>query len=272
MPEDKETKEGSVGLRCVSCGYELTGLAVDSSCPECGFSIARSKLLASEQRRAGRELPRIGLATLLVFCSTITGIPGIIVYAIPFSAISGVDALSEIPRWASWGFQFLLLLAGWLPVLTLSSVPRRLHRSGGIGRTVAWGFAGLVGIGLMNTGSLTLLIIGSALGVTSGVLNLTRANRTLGLVIPAWHRLGEARQRRGPLVGAVILIAVGRLVLSQIPITAPGQEQALLVWISFMTLGTQILLVVGGVYLLINRLWLIWRLWRSMRLRERRGA
>ena len=263
MAEDKEIKEGSNRLLCASCRYALTGLDPDSVCPECGFSIPWSRELAAERLRPGDEVPRIRLAMSLLLLSTIIGIPAIVLYAL-LSATLGLNEPSTLPSWLFRGFQGVLILGSALPLLTLASLPRRLHIDGGIGLMASWGVACLVGIALINSQNDLAFILGSALAVVSGIVNLTRANRSIGSVVPAWARLGPARQTRAPLITAVILIALGRIVMSRLG--GGPQLGPLETWVKFMVVGTEALLLVGSIYLFINRLWLSLRLWRSMML------
>ena len=266
MAEDKENKEGSNRLLCASCRYALTGLDPDSVCPECGFSIPWSRELAAERLRPGDEVPRIRLAMSLLLLSTIIGIPAIVVYAL-LSATLGLNDPSTLPSWLLRGFQAVLLLGSALPLLTLASLPRRLHIDGGIGLMACWGVACLVGTALINSQNDLAFILGSALAVVSGIINLTRANRSIGSVVPAWARLGPARQTRTPLITAVILIALGRIVMSRLG--GGPQLGPLETWVKFMVVGTEALLLVGSIYLFINRLWLSLRLWRAMMLRTK---
>lgn len=265
MAEDKAIKEPSNELLCASCRYVLTGLDPDSACPECGFSISWSRELAAERLRPGDELPRIRLALFQLLASTLIGIPAIAVYALLSRIVWGMTQLpDQLPSWLMWGFQGFLLLGSALPILTLASLPRRARADGGILLTVGWAIAGLLGIGLMNGASVTGFVLGSALAVISAILNLTRANRSIGSVVPAWARLGAARQTRGPLIAAVILVALGRISLANL---APSRQLGgLETWLHFMTTGTEALLLIGSIYLFINRLWLWIRLWRAMRL------
>ncbi len=266
MPEHNDGNELPDDVRCESCDYPLQGLDAASACPECGFSIAQSSSTAVDRRKAGEELPRIELAMFLLLCSTLAGIPAIIAYALPVMNLFGIAGTSS--GWTSRGFQVLVMLGCWLPVLTMSCLPRRLHRSGGIARTVVWGVVGVVGMVLVNLPGSALFVVGAALGAAAVVLNLTRANRTVGLVVPAWQRLGPARQRRGPLLTAIVLVALVRLYLLGALTGGTGLMFAwTTVWLNFVKLGLEALLIVGGIYLFFNRLWLLGRLWRSMRLR-----
>lgn len=265
MAEDKAIKEHPNELLCASCQYALAGLDPDSACPECGFSISWSRELAAEQIRPGDELPRIRLALFQLLMSTVIGIPAIAVYALLARIVWGVTAIpDQVPGWLMWGFQGFLLLGSALPILTLAILPRRARADGGILLTVGWAIAGLLGIGLMNGSSTTAFIAGSALAVISAILNLTRANRSIGSVVPAWARLGSARQTRGPLIAAVVLVALGRISLTNLGPTP--RLGGLETWLQFMTMGTEALLLIGSIYLFFNRLWLWVRLWRAMRL------
>lgn len=264
MAENNAPKDRLSTLKCASCRYDLAGLATESKCPECGFSIARSRKLAEEHLSPGDQLPRIRLAMALLLASTVTGIPGILLYAL-FSRALRMSEASDIPEAAFWTFQGLLLAGSWAPVLTLAVLPRRAHVDGGVWIMVGWALGALVGIGLMNTPSEALFQIGSAFAVICGIINLTRANRSIGSVVPAWARMGSARQTRGPLIASVALIAVGRVVLL---FTDPIHLENLgPVWVQFMVIAAESLLLIGCIYVLINRLWLFIRLWRAMALR-----
>ncbi|MEE2681063.1 MAG: hypothetical protein VX641_01700 [Planctomycetota bacterium] len=268
MAEDKAIKEASNELLCASCRYVLTGLDPDSVCPECGFSIAWSRELAEERLRPGDELPRIRLALLQLLASTMIGIPAIAVFALLTPSL-GLASPARQPDWLFWGFQGLLLLGSALPVLTLSSLPSRARVDGGIPRTVGWAFGGILGIALMNGTSVTGFVFGSALAVVSAIINLTCANRSIGSVVPAWARLGAARQTRGPLIAAVALIGLGRITLEGFgpsPQFGPWGT-----WVQLMTTAVEALLLIGCIYLFFNRLWLCLRLWRSMRLTSSSG-
>ena len=265
MAQDKAIKEGSNGLLCASCQYALIGLDPDSVCPECGFSIAWSSELAAEQLRPGDEVPRIRLAMFLLLLSTIIGMPGIAVYAL-LTCTLWLAGTTALPGWLFWGFQGLLLLGSVLPLLTLTSLPRRVQENRGILLTASWVIVCLLGLGLINSGNESTFMLGSALAVISVILNLTRANRSIGSVIPAWSRLGQARQTRGPLITAVIVIAVGRIVLNTFGMTlnyAPPQYGPL-IWVYLLMVATEALLLIGSIYLFFNRLWISLRLWRSM--------
>ena len=266
MAQDKQIKEGSNGLLCGSCRYALAGLEPDSVCPECGFSIRWSMELAAERLRPSDELPRIRQAMLLLLVSTIIGTPAIVVYAL-LSKTLGMPNATDLPVWLFWGFQGVLVLGSWLPVVTLTSLPRRIHVDGGVGLMIIWGVVCLIGVGMINSGHEQAFIFGSALAVISGILNLTRANRSIGSVVPAWARMGSARQTRGPLITAVILIAVGRSLLSSLGPT--GQFGPVGTWIQFMVMATETLLLIGSIYLFFNRLWLSLKLWRSTMSRAR---
>ena len=260
MAQDKAIKESSNGLLCASCRYALTGLAPESVCPECGFSIRWSQELAAERLRPGDELPRIRLALFLLLLSTIIGIPGIMIYAL-LTRTLGLEDPATLPGWLFWGFQAVLLLGSVLPLLTLASLPRRVHADGGLILTGSWASTCLLGLILINSGQSTGFILGSALAVMCGILNLTRANRSIGSVVPAWARMGPARQTRGPLITAVLLIAGGRIIMNHLG-TGP-QLGPLGTWVQFMVVATEALLLIGSIYLFFNRLWLSLRLWRS---------
>ena len=264
MVEDNAPKDRVNALKCASCQYDLTGLQAQSKCPECGFRIARSQELADELILPGDQLPRIRLAMALLLTSTVTGIPGIMLYGL-FAASLGYSQAWAIPEQALWTFQGLLLMGSWGPVLTLAVLPRRVHVDGGVRIMVGWALGCLVGIGLINAPFQTLFLVGSALAVVCGIINLTRANRSIGSVVPAWGRLGPARQTRGPLIASVLVIAVGRVILEYTQTSS--LEDLTAVWVRFMVMATETLLFVGCIYLLINRLWLIARLWRALALR-----
>ena len=266
MVEDNAPKDRVNALKCASCRYDLSGLETQSKCPECGFSIVRSQELADELILPGDELPRIRLAMALLLSSTLTGIPGIMLYCL-FAVFLGLSQAWAIPDEALWSFQGLLYVASWSPVLTLAVLPRRVHVDGGVRIMVGWALGCVVGIGLINTPFQTLFLAGSALAVVCGIINLTRANRSIGSVVPAWGRLGAARQTRGPLVAAVLVIAVCRMILEYTP--SYRMDDPIPVWIQLMVAATEILLFVGCIYLLINRLWLIFSLWRASALRTR---
>ena len=264
MADDNAPKEARPALRCASCRYDLQGLTGQARCPECGFSIARSQALIEEQRHPGDHLPRIRLAMALLLTSTLTGIPGIMLYAL-FMPASGASELSAIPSSVLWSFQGLLLMGSWAPVLTLAVLPRRALVDGGVGIMVGWGLGCLAGIGLINTPFQGLFLVGSALAVVCVIINLTRANRSIGSVVPAWDRLGQAKQTRGPLIASVPLIALGRLALDQIQ--GDPLDSLFGFWVLVITTGTEALLLVGCIYMAFNRLWLIFRLWRAVVLR-----
>ena len=200
----------------------------------------------------------------LLLTSTLTGIPGIMLYTL-FMPATGFSEAWAIPTSVLWSFQGLLFIGSWAPVVTLAVLPHRARVDGGVGIMIGWGLGCLLGIGLVSTPVQSLFLIGSALAVVCVIINLTRANRSIGSVVPAWNRLGQAKQTRGPLIASVPLIALGRVVLHHTQ--GDPLENLFGFWVLIITTATEALLLVGCIYLFFNRLWLLLRLWRALVLR-----
>ena len=154
-----------------------------------------------------------------------------------------------------------------LPLVTIFLVPAETRTERMLVPSLIALALGLVGIALFKYYRPELnatVVFGMGLATIACVLNLTRANRAVGNVIPDWTRLGSARQRKEPLLVAIILIMGGRFLYLEGLISLNTNGSILQFWGYLALIGLEVLLVIGGFYVLTNRLWLALKLFKSI--------
>lgn len=278
MPDSDQSRSVSMQVSCIGCGYALHGLPVDGVCPECGTDVSRSLERMAEITIPRESIPRLGRACVLFILSTVTGAPGIILYAL-LPTLAKFPSVAD-PRLTALFAEILLpslLLAGTiLPGCTIGLLPRRIRPENAMSSSLVFMILSLVGVIGMLVAGITVTgngldmnpfwTIGSALGALGCVMNLTMATRIIGSVVPGWRRLGSARQSRKPLLAALIVILLGRLFVPSIGTMTnmTKLQQWLLTSGQGLFFAAEVLLAIGGLYLLVNRLWLAERLRRSI--------
>ena len=214
-----------------------------------------------------RKLPRVRLTLLLLLAATLSGAPVLIGYAGLDYLGPGTGLVSGAPlleAFTSW-LPFLMILGSLTPLLTIFSVPEKI----GIGRyrkrisalLVALGGGGSAMIMLSNEPKMhdPAWIIGYPAGTLACAIGLATAAQYIGSAVPQWKQLGSGRQTVTPLVCVILLIAILRPLqglLSPMSMWQAGSK--------VIIIGSEILLVIGTFYLMINRLWLSVRLARAI--------
>lgn len=255
-----------IALHCVRCQYDLTGLAPNGSCPECGMSIENSRSMYFRAGAPSRSVRAIRTLLTMTLISTCVGVPVMIMFA----------AYTQLHDIVDLGGKLLLLglfmtcaVVGMiLPLVTIFLVPAETRTERMLVPSLISLALGLVGIALISKYVRPELnatvVLGMGLATLACVLNLTRANRAVGNVIPDWTRLGPARQRKEPLLVAIILIMGGRFLYLEGLISLNTSGSILQFWGYLALIGLEVLLVIGGFYVLTNRLWVALKLFKSI--------
>ena len=74
-------------VRCIGCGYDLSGTALGSTCPECGRPVVDSVSSGAVQDRLGY----VGPALVTIFCCVIGGLLALVYTAKANSAAAAGD-------------------------------------------------------------------------------------------------------------------------------------------------------------------------------------
>lgn len=77
-------------VRCTNCGYDLTGAAIGTPCPECGAIIGHGTLAASYQAMSGRAVASLVLGIMSVVGCFVYGLPGVLFGILAIAFASGV--------------------------------------------------------------------------------------------------------------------------------------------------------------------------------------
>ena len=253
-------------LQCVRCQYDLTGLAPEGSCPECGMSIAYSRSMFRRAGAPSRSVRSMKSLLGMTLISTCVGVPVVIMFA----------AYSFMNTWLLPGgrlmlfgvFMALAAIGMIIPLVTIFLVPKETRKEKMLFASLIWLAAGLSGIAFggmfFKPEPNAIVVLGMGIATIACVLNLTRANRAVGNVIPDWTGLGAARQKKEPLLVAIVLIMCGRLLSMKGLISLNTNDSILQFWGSLALFGLEVLLVIGGFYLVTNRLWLALKLFKSI--------
>jgi len=245
-------------LACLECGYDLRSLPRNGSCPECGTSIRLSRKYRSEILSAIHQLPGLPLIMLFLCIATLTGAPALLVYCAQELLLYDEARGGSLARLLIGATPWLLLIGSITPILTVAAMRKSLTRRD-IGNRlvlllillgcVGWGL--MIWSGPLARGS-ALFAIGGTLSALGCAVGLGTMSGVIGGAIPQWERMGSARQSVAPLVWAILLVGLLRVVILGLP---PGWVQ--LLWtLRGALIGTEALLAIGTGYLLINRLWL----------------
>lgn len=255
-------------LQCMRCGYALKSLEPEQACPECGLPIRATLRRRVERMAPRRRLPRLRLTLACLLLATLTGAPGLLGYAgmswlvvrlLPPNVVQNdLPGLSSPLLW--------LLVAGSLtPILTILTIPKGAWGGGRRRRLI--GLLSLLGVGggliavagnplaissIATNAGLSLAALGCAIGLTS-------ASAGLGSLVPGWRRMGAGRQTVPPMIGAILLIGTLRWLHLQVP---PHSLLQMTMVVALVV--SNILLAIGTLYLLGNRLWLATRLLQAL--------
>lgn len=260
---DANTTE--IALHCVRCQYDLTGLAANGSCPECGMSIASSLSMFHRVGTPSRRVRSMKTLLAMTLTSTCVGVPVMIMFA-AFTQIHDILGLDGNLILVTL-FMTCAVVGMILPLVTIFLVPAETRTERMLVPSLISLALGLMGIALFKYYRPELnatVVLGMGLATIACVLNLTRANRAVGNVIPDWTRLGPARQRKEPLLVAIILIMGGRFLYLEGLISLNTSGSILQFWGYLALIGLEVLLVIGGFYVLTNRLWLALKLFKSI--------
>lgn len=202
----------------------------------------------------------------MTLTSTCIGVPVMIMFA-AFTQLHGILGLGGNLLLIAL-FTSCAVVGMILPLATIFLVPAETRTERMLIPSLislALGLVGIALIGMYYRPELDATVMfGMGLATIACVLNLTRANRAVGNVIPDWTRLGPARQRKEPLLVAIILILGGRLLYLEDLISLNTSGSILQFWGYLALIGLEVLLVIGGVYVVTNRLWLAKKLYRSI--------
>lgn len=173
---------------CIGCGYDLTGLARDAACPECGTPVARSYAPDRLENRSGAYLAQLSSGLKFVIAGTLCSL-GVILLTIPAFIVaeavwSSSDAAERVVRFVGEVLGLLCsaaVLLGWWWITTpdparvgtdLDVAPRRIVRT-----TVLIQIAGEV-LGAATTGlSVSIPSLEASVGMESllGAVSLVAA-------------------------------------------------------------------------------------------------
>lgn len=255
-----------IGLQCVRCQYDLTGLAQEGSCPECGKSIESSRSVLHRAGAPSRSVRAIRTLLTMTLASTCVGVPVMIMFA-AYTHLHGILGLGGNLTLV-FLFMACAVVGMILPLVTIFLVPVETRTERMLVPSIITLVIGLVGLALIGTfftpGLDPTAMLGMGLATIACILNLTRANRAVGNVIPDWTRLGAARQKKEPLLVAVILIMGGRYLSMKGLISLDTSGSILEFWGYLALVGLEVLLVIGGCYVLGNRLWMGRKLFESI--------
>ena len=255
-----------IALQCVGCQYDLTGLAPDGACPECGMSIANSRLVSYRAGAPARSVRAIRTLLTMTLTSTCVGVPVMIMFA-AYTHLHGMLGLGG-SLLLTFLFMTCALVGMILPLVTIFLVPAETRTERMLVPSIISLLIGLVGIALIGTFYRPELdptaMLGMGLATIACILNLTRANRAVGNVIPDWTRLGPARQKKEPLLVAVALIMGGRFLVMRGLLSLDTNGSIFEFWGYLALTGLEVLLVIGGCYVLGNRLWMGRKLFESI--------
>ena len=254
-----------IALHCVRCQYDLTGLAPNGSCPECGMSIENSRSMYFRAGAPSRSVRAIRTLLTMTLTSTCVGVPVMIMFA-AYTQLHDILALRGNLLLLAL-FMTCAVVGMILPLITIFLVPAETRTERMLVPSLISLALGLMGIALIKYYRPELnatVVFGMGLATIACVLNLTRANRAVGNVIPDWTRLGPARQRKEPLLVAIILIMGGRFLYLEGLISLNTSGSILQFWGYLALIGLEVLLVIGGFYVVTNRLWLALKLFKSI--------
>jgi hypothetical protein len=82
-------------VRCVSCGYDLSGTAIGGTCSECGAEVARSLRPAGAlARTSGFAIGSFvcGILSVVLGWCTVVGLIGIVAIALYFPAMKEIES------------------------------------------------------------------------------------------------------------------------------------------------------------------------------------
>ena len=259
MVESKpQNVDSRPALPCISCGYDLRSHPRNARCPECGTPIKVSRKYRSEILNAVHNLPGLPRIMLCLCLATLTGAPALLSFCgldlLAEFAFKGSDLATTLLKLLPW-----MLLAGSItPLLTMFAIPSNLVDPSVRRQLTIWLVClGVVGWIMMLVGGPKLTegigaLIGSTLAALGCAIGLGIVSKLIGGAIPQWGRMGSARQSVPPLVSAICLIGLLRILILLIPAN----------WISTIwtlrgtLIGVEALLAIGSIYLLFNRLWL----------------
>jgi len=261
-----EANSNETALSCVRCQYQLTGLPMNGECPECGMPVAHSHSMRVRAGMPSRRIPSLKLLLTMILLSTSVGVPVIIAFA----GASFIGQSLQVVQQARFEIAFLVLasLSLIIPLITILLVPGETRQEKTLLPSVTWLVVGIIGLGLCLMGMGLwwngYTIIGMTLATIAIMLNLTRANRVVGNVIPDWSKLGRARQKKEPLLVAIILIMGGRLLVLGDVISLSTDGSMLQFWGFLAMVGLEVLLGIGGCYVMGNRVWMALKLFKSI--------
>ena len=255
-----DTNSNETPLSCVRCQYQLTGLPMSGECPECGMPVAHSHSVMIRAGMPARRIPSLKLLLTMILLSTSVGVPVIILFAAQAFIFRFLDATAAYQF--TLAYLTLITLSMIIPLVTILLVPSRIRPEKMLVPSVFWLILGFMGM-LVWWNDISM-IVGSTLATIASILNLTRANRAVGNVIPDWTRLGQARQKKEPLLVALILIMGGRILMAQGLISQSTDGSMLEFWGFLALVGLEVLLGIGGCYVMGNRLWMALKLFKSI--------
>lgn len=272
-PEDgfeHESDSPSIGFACCRCRYELRGISLDGRCPECGEPIWRTlaervdlsaAFIDPETcRRTGRRLPAI--AGVVAVASLLAAGPPVAWPWMIEAWWSGAEAdawRAAVPiLWIGCGVVVLLASIGLregIEPLAADGPPGPLERPLSTPR------------GLLVVGGLLALLTGAMVWVrldaaaspiaiaATGVLLLASGlfAERLGPASRRWREGGSARQSPWLVVGTLVtalLLAFASKVFQSLEMVEAGEIAGLL------AAGAVLLVVVGGIYLAVNLVWI----------------
>ena len=187
-----------IALHCVGCHYDLTGLAPDAACPECGMSISNSRLMSYRAGAPSRSVRAIRTLLTMTLTSTCVGVPVMIMFA-AYTQLHGMLGLGG-NLLLTFLFMSCAVVGMILPLVTILLVPAETRTERMLVPSIISLVMGLVGIALIGTFYRPELdptvMLGMGLATLGCILNRTREpSRRKRHSGPDWARPGRRRNR-----------------------------------------------------------------------------
>lgn len=117
-----EPPVASLAVKCVGCGYDLSGSAVGGACPECGMEVSKSLILPEDAKLTNNNSSSATMCLILglvgISACPLVGIGAIIAYS-----AAKKDVLSGAAPAKSMGMAKTGMVLGWISIgLTVLSM------------------------------------------------------------------------------------------------------------------------------------------------------
>lgn len=101
-------------IRCIQCGFNLTGVTLGSTCPECGAPVSRSFQAHQQAPTSGKAITSMVLGICSIPTCMCYGVPGLIcaILALVFWKLAAADIAQGTHNPASLGMAKAGMICG----------------------------------------------------------------------------------------------------------------------------------------------------------------